>query len=246
MTTNGATVFCRYAFMPNRLGYCGDDDTRSLFEYGISGAVDGGLHQLAQSFEGAYPYLRLIAASNGLADPLAFPVVEAYWLGNELLDGVAMRPLYESLAERFAPRSSVSDWRWLASKPAAGSRPHHSFHVLEIFPRVGLMRDGAAERVVETMGNCLIRWGQVDKVLGAELIVRAPGLELVEGKLRLGEPRAEKLTCAFDGRGFLNGVRFGDWVSIHWGWACEQLSAAQRSRLEHYTRLNLSLANQTI
>ena len=246
MKPSGATVFCRYAFMPNRLGYCGDDDNRSLFEYGASGVVDNGLREMAQTFEGAYPYLRLIAGRNEIPDPLAFPVVEAYWLGNDLLDRIDMASLYDSLKERFAARTTPSDWHWLAGKAGAGSRPHHSFHVLEIFPRVGLMRDGAAERVVETMGHCIIRWGRVTGVLGAELMVEAPRLAMTEGKLVLSELQPEHVTCTYDGRGFLEGIEPGDWVSLHWGWACEKLSTAQRSNLEHYTRCNLKLANETI
>ena len=38
----------------------------------------------------------------------------------------------------------------------------------------------------------------------------------------------------------------GDWVSVHWGWACEVLSPKQVANLERYTRLNLAIANQTI
>ena len=246
MIRNGATTFSRYAFMPNRLGYCGEDANNSLFEYGLSGVVDNGLRELAETFEGAFPYLRLIADCNGFEDPLAYPVVEAYWLGNNLLDHVEMAPLYSNLQDRFSPRMTMSDWRWLSAKPNDGSRPHHSFHVLEIFPRVGLLRDGAADRVVETMGNCLIRWGKVLEVLGSQLIVEAPRLEMQEGKLVLGSPQTQSVAHTYDGRGFLDGVGRGDWVSLHWGWACEKLSTRQRANLERSTRRNLKLANETI
>ena len=42
----GSLRFIRYAFMPNRLRYCGGDENRSLFEYGIENAIDGGLNPL--------------------------------------------------------------------------------------------------------------------------------------------------------------------------------------------------------
>lgn len=38
----------------------------------------------------------------------------------------------------------------------------------------------------------------------------------------------------------------GDWVSIHWGWACEVLSEAQLTSLQRFTRHNLAIANQSI
>ena len=40
---------------------------------------------MAAQFEGAWPYLQLIAASNGIAEPLDPRVVEAYWTGNRLV-----------------------------------------------------------------------------------------------------------------------------------------------------------------
>jgi len=88
MLTDGAIIFARYAFMPNKLGYCGSDDNRTLFDYCAARHTDPGLVFLLQKFEAAYPYLKLIAGSNNIADPFDARVVEAYWLGNELLDRV--------------------------------------------------------------------------------------------------------------------------------------------------------------
>src|SRR5207237_641962 len=92
--------------MPNRLRYCGGDDNRTLFDYGMEGASDGGLPPLLRKFSGAVPYLKLIARANGLADPFDARVVEAYWIGNELLEGVEVRQLYDALLERFGKQLS--------------------------------------------------------------------------------------------------------------------------------------------
>src|SRR5690242_9162463 len=97
----GSLRFIHYAFMPNRLRYCGGDDNRTLFEYGVEQAVDGGLAPLLRRFTGALPYLQLIARANGIADAFDSRVVEAYWIGNDLLQGVEVRQLYDSLLERF-------------------------------------------------------------------------------------------------------------------------------------------------
>ncbi len=60
------------------------------------------------------PYLQLIARSNDIADPFDARVVEAYWIGNELLDGVEVRQLYDSLVERFGTALEVEGRRyWL-------------------------------------------------------------------------------------------------------------------------------------
>ncbi len=242
----GPSRFLRYAYMPNRLGYCGGSDNSALFEYGVQGQVDQGLIELERQFEGAYPYLQLIAMANGIGDPLSAKVVEAYWIGNGLLDHVDLGALYNSVEERFRTRMAPREWPWLASKAVAGARPHHSFHVFDIYPRVGLMQSGLIDRVVETMQNCLIRWGRVSEALGAELVVSAPGLCIEQGKLALTAPRREIVTRSYDGRGFVDNIHEGDWVAIHWSWACDTLTSAQKSHLEHYTRWNLALCNETM
>ena len=86
--TGGPLMFVRYAYPPNALGYCGPADFAAFREYAVAGVVDRGLVQLAQAFAGAWPYLELIAAGCGIGDPLDRRVVEAYWLGGELLDTI--------------------------------------------------------------------------------------------------------------------------------------------------------------
>jgi hypothetical protein len=85
--------------------YCGGDDNRLLFDHAVERVVDGGLAQHLRKFSGALPYLELIARTNGLTDPFDARVVEAYWIGNELLDRVEVRQLYDSLLERFGSSS---------------------------------------------------------------------------------------------------------------------------------------------
>ncbi len=243
---DGPLLFARYAFKPNALGFCGGDDDRALFEYTTSATVDPGLLQLERQFEGAYPYLQLIAHANGLDDPFDRRVVEAYWVGNQLLDRVDMGLLYNSLHQRFAGRTTTKTWSWLASKVPAGARPHHSFHVFEVYPRAGLMKSGALEHVFETMEQCRIRWGHVREVMGPELLVDVQPLLYEGGKLSLGPEQPETVRRWVDGKGFVDDVGPGDWVSIHWGWACDELTAQQKATLERYTRWHIGLANQTL
>src|SRR5581483_3678834 len=117
---SGMLRFIRYAFMPNRLRYCGGDDNRTLFEYGVEQAVDGGLAPLLRRFAGALPYLQLIARANGIADAFDSRVVEAYWIGNDLLDGVEVRQLYDSLVERFGKQMHGRARALILGKAPAG------------------------------------------------------------------------------------------------------------------------------
>jgi hypothetical protein len=51
----GALLFARYAYPPNALGLCGADSPRTLLEYGNARESDGGLAELARTFDGAWP-----------------------------------------------------------------------------------------------------------------------------------------------------------------------------------------------
>jgi hypothetical protein len=237
----GPLRFIRYGFMPNRLRYCGGDDNRTIFDYGTAGVVDGGLVPLLAKFTGAVPYLRLIARANGLVDPFDDRVVEAYWLGNELLERVEVRQMYEELAARVGGHLSGRARAWVLGKAPAGARPHHSFHVFDVHSRVGDLGHTLA-----TMDQCRVSWGKVARVEGAELVVERSPLIVAAGKLGLGPPREERVARQVDGRGFADDARPGDAVSLHWSWVCEVLTPAQRAALEHYSRYHLAIANQTL
>ena len=246
MTASGALLFGRYAFPPNRLGYCGPDDNQALLEYVAASRSDGGLLELERRFEGAYPYLCLIARANEIPDPFDDRVVDAYWIGNVLLDQVRPAQLHNSLESRFRNRMKPSEFGWLARKLELSSRPHHNFHVFDVYVRAGLMRNERADISLETMDSCRISWGRVSAVDGAELVVQRPQLLLANGKLALSEPRPLRVTRQRDGRGFVDSVEAGDVVSVHWSWACDLLDSSALARLRQATQRSLELANLTI
>jgi hypothetical protein len=237
---DGPQLFARYAFMPNRLTYCGGDDNRALFDYCMAGVTDPGLHELLKKFAGAMPYLRLIASCNAIADPFDRRVVEAYWLGNQLLEGVEARALYDSLRARFARQLRAEQLDLVLGKAPAGAHPHHSFHVLEVCPRNGW------PQACSFMDNCRISWGLVIGLNGATLTTEVRPLVVTGNNLVLGNPEQRQIMRQIDGRGFVDAVRPGDWISIHWGWACQVLSRQQLANLERWTRHHLTIANQTL
>ena len=57
-------------------------------------------------------------------------------MGNELLEGVETRRLYDSLKERFAGRMSPKTLELVIGKAPLGARPHHSFHVMDAHSRL--------------------------------------------------------------------------------------------------------------
>lgn len=244
--SSGALVFGRYAFPPNQLGYCGPSDHQALFAYVAERRADQGLVELERRFEGAYPYLKLIAYANGIPDPFDRRVVEAYWVGNAYLERVDTAHFYASLDERFKPRMRPRDFAWLASKLELGAKPHHNFHVFDVYVRMGLLNDAHARIAIETMDACRISWGAVIAVEGAELIVARPTLAWNDGKLALTTAQPARVIRQIDGRGFADHARVGEVVSMHWGWVCEVLSPAALRHLTRATQRCLALANRTM
>ena len=242
----GPIRFARYAFGPNRLGYCGPEASTELFAQATGHGDLRKLRELAAEFEGAFPYLCLIARASGGNDPLASDVVEAYWLGGRLATAVRPSTFGDSLDSRFRRRIPRDRWRWLSAAPDAGAVPNHAFHVLDVFPKVGLLRTGEIDRVVETMDSCRIRWGRILERDGDSLVVSTVPLELVAGDLRLGAPRIERVRGWIDGRGFVEDVAPGDVISIHWDWACERLDEPRLDALRRSTLAELAIANTTL
>jgi hypothetical protein len=242
---NGPLLFARFAYPPNALGYCGPDASGELLEYAHEGVVDGGLRQLASGFDGAWPYLELIAHANGIADALDQRVVEAYWLGNDLLDAVRAPMVGESLEERF--RGVVGrDWPHLAALAEQAPRPHHNVHVFCVYPWVGLLRTGATDHALHVLDRCRIRWGRLRRIEGATAVVDSSPL-LWDGRcLELGAPRAEIVTVSANGRGLTSGLHPGDLVACHWDWVCHRVTRRQAHRLHRETAAQLDLVNRVL
>lgn len=241
--TSGPLLFARYAYPPNALGYCGPGDHGALLDYGSEGAADRGLVDLARGFEGAWPYLELIAAANRIGDPLDPRVVEAYWIGNALLDHVDLRVLGPHLEDRFRRRAGRA-WAELADAIPVGSVPHHSFHVFCVYPWVGLMRSGSVEHPLRVLDRCRIRWGCVRSVSGDVATVACRPLHWDGCALSFGAPVDEQVRWRAVGKSFVHDLHPGDWVSMHWDWVCDRLSPRQLGHLRAYTARHIAIVNR--
>ena len=231
----GPVLFARYAFGPNRLGYCGSDAVDELFGEVTAGHDDRALRELARSFEGAWPYLELIARANGLPDPLDRRVVEAYWLGNSLLDGVGPRRLGDSLETRFRPRLRAERLA-LAGRQARGRRrPGPRLPRPRRLPARRPAAHGSTDGALAVMDSCRIRWGRVLERDGDWLVVNA--VPLVDDRWP-ARPRASshRTDPGVARRGRLRRRdRARDVVAIHWSWACDRLSPRRLADLIGWT-----------
>jgi hypothetical protein len=241
-TTAGPLLFARYAYPPNALGLCGADSPGTLLEYGAAAESDGGLADLARTFEGAWPYLELIAGANGIRDPLDPRVVEAYWVGNELLDRVAPSDLAGHVDERFRGRLGRTR-EHVVEAVAAGAVPHHCFHVFAVYPWLGLLRSGVVDEPLRILDRCRTTPATVRTVDGDTVTVLARPLRFAEGVLRLGDPEPRTVRSGDDGVAFVPRLGPGDLVSLHWDFVCDVLTPSAARALERATLRAMRAAN---
>ena len=238
----GALLFARYAYPPNALGLCGAEESRTLLEYGDAGDSDAGLAELAQTFEGAWPYLTLIADANRIADPLDPRVVEAYWAGNELLDRVGPSALARHVEDRFRGRIGRT-WERVLDAVAAGAVPHHSFHVFAVYPWIGLLRSGAVGEPLRVLDRCRTTPALVHEVEGDTARVLLRPLDWSGRTLGLGPWTSRPVRWRDDGLAFVGAPQAGDWIALHWDFACDRLTPAAAARLDRITRRALATVN---
>jgi hypothetical protein len=244
--TPGPLLFARFAYPPNALGYCGPDDPAALLGHASAGESGPDLAALARQFAGAWPYLQLIAASTGHDDPLDSAVVDAYWIGNRLLDRVDPRLFAAHLVDRFEARAAAGTGD-LTTLALLGAVPHHNFHVLAVYPWVGLLRAGrAGEEPLRVLNSCRIRWGRVLSVHEGLAEVSCQPLRWTGRSLQLGPARAE--TVRHYGRAGWPpaAVSVGDIVGLHWDWVCDILDARRLRALRKYTDRVLRMTNEAL
>ena len=237
----GALLFARYAYPPNALGLCGADSPSTLLEYGDAAESDPGLAELARTFEGAWPYLTLIAEANRIEDPLDPRVVEAYWVGNELLAHVPPASLARHVRERFHGRLG-SARESIPSVIAAGAVPHHCFHVFALYPWLGLLRSGIVDEPLHVLDQCRTTPALVLSIDGDSAEVLAEPLLWDDGKLRLGKPEPRRVRWSDGGRAFVR-PQAGQLVSLHWDFVCDVLTNGAAGRLAAVVRRVLDAVN---
>ncbi len=240
--SDGALTFARFAWPPNVAGYCGPASD-ALFEALATGSAAPAT-SVAPGFAGAWPYLQVIAASAGIDDPLDRRVVEAYWIGNELLSRVDASRLGGDLEDRFRGPTGMA-WDRVAATIGHGAVPHHAFHVFVVYPWAGMLKAGPAEPALEVLMRCSIRTGRVAALDAERALVSVPSLtwdgerfddgDEADGWYRVG---ADGVTTAE--------VAVGDRVAVHWDWVCERLDRMRERRLARWTDHARRLGEQVL
>ena len=236
---SGLKIAALFGLRPHLLGLCGPKEAleqRLLLKFLQGKLSHRQILSVIKKFKGAYSYYCLIAKKNKIKTrPFNKKVVEAYWIGNELLDKVTADDLKKMVKENFSGPGLLDkdEAAKKASKIPAGSKPHHSFHVLVI----GSVTGSVDFKNTKLKDVCRIGWGKVadrpktkNKKLETFIVKYQP---LVGGKkIKLGRPVKKEI---FWDREIVSDVKIGDWVAFHWNWMVKVLTLQEVANLKKYT-----------
>lgn len=232
----GIEKACKYSYITNKKKYCGNLNAHKVFlEFLRKKGRENANKTIEElkSFQSLYPYLRLIAKTN-LMEELHEKVVEAYWLGNDLLKKIKGSELKKMILNEFAKPGLLP--KKIAEKKAVelpkNVFPCHSFHVL-YFNFV----TKKVEPILENLDKCLVNYGTVIAVDKKHLFLDSK--KLMFNKKFYFEPTTREIE-----KGFAVNADYGDIVSFHWNHGIEVLSTKKQRLLEKYTGLNLEALNK--
>jgi len=218
-----------YSIKPHKLGLCGPKEKKSqriLMDF-LLGKYDdcGKIKELYKQFKSVCAYLKLIAECNDVKNPFDERVVEAYWIGNELLENVPQKKLIEMLR---------NELKLPAFNFPADIHAHHSFHVLF----VGSLKNIAP--IEKLAPKCVINCGKVEKISGKSLFVKTRPVELSGDKAKFGSEIVQKIEL--DPK-ILPKIKIGDVISYHWDFACEVIDKRQAENLIDNLKRNIDSYN---
>ncbi|MBJ7477692.1 MULTISPECIES: DUF6390 family protein [unclassified Rhodococcus (in: high G+C Gram-positive bacteria)] len=239
---NGPALFARYAYPPNELGYCGPEDPSALLRQALGGSGSGDRDR-ARQFDGAWPYLEALAVGAGIEDPLDPRVIEAYWVGSDLLDSLDSATLLQHLRTAFGERENTGFLTALEDRDRALA--HHSFHVFLVYPWVKLLRKRGAVPL-SVLQNCRIRCGVVEDVSQEHASVVSSTLEFDGQQLARGTPVSQRVRWSVGGRSLAPPPVPGAVVTMHWDWLCDSITAEQALALDAAEDSALRIANQML
>lgn len=238
MDIRALQLLSRFSLPPCSLGYCGQKTAPAQFKKCIILGNCQGVEEEISQFIALYPYLKTIAQIT--QRPIfSYPVIESYWLGNEQLKKA--KPSHCALLlENFLEQGvSIGLIEELRQKPPQVFIPNHLFQVLQ----VGVGRaTGAVPFSLDSINNCMIRWGKVEELVEGKTKVKLHSLKNKSNSYNLTIiqetlPFSPKLTP---------NLQVGDCVAVHWRQVVKILSTAEEENLIFWTKevLKSSYSNQ--
>jgi hypothetical protein len=219
----------RFSLSPNSLGYCGRKSATAKFKKCIIGNKCEEVKEELNNFIVLYPYLKTLGKI--FNKPFtAYSVVEAYWLGNDELKKIRQKD-YNLLLNNFI-KQGVPDFfiKELKAKKLKKFIPFHLFHVL--FIGVG-KASGAVPFNLNSINNCMIRWGRVQKISRNKAVVDLNSLKK-KGKNAYALTKVQA-SIPFNLK-FTPNLKMGDAVAAHWNLIVKILSKREENNLEFWSK----------
>lgn len=228
MDKKGLQLASRFALPPNSLGYCGKGTAPEKFKKCINEGRCKGVQTEIDKFIVLGPYLKTLAKISGKPKG-SHSIVEAYWFGNHTLKKVKDDDY--AILLKFFEKQGVPIWfvDELKEKEPKKFIPTHLFQILH----VGVGRaSGSVPYNMDSINNCMIRWGKVEKIGKTKLRVNLNSLKKLRGKYQLTQksgvfPYLPNL---------LPGLKIGDSVAVHWKQAVKKLSTSEIIKLKKWTK----------
>lgn len=232
---NGAQLCARFAYKPSDLKYCGSEESPKDAIMCIKSGSCSAFRKNIKSFKSLYPYLKTISHKYNL-DILDYKVVEAYWIGNDLLKGFTKEDFEFYL--KILQRCNRSDFfikktrdRFIENK--LNFIPHHAFNVFLV--GIGNV-SSKAELNLENLNNCLITGGRVVGMNKSKAKINVRKLKLVDRQKLCFISVEEGVEVK---QSFIKELQKGDYIVRHWNSVCLKLTKEQLSKVYLFNKINL-------
>lgn len=233
MDTKSLQLTSRFSFPPNHFGYCGLDSASIAFSKCITSGDCESVPGEIPHFKGLYPYLKTIAEVTGL-DYLDYKVIEAYWLGGDLLS--QFKPEHYAILIKHLKAQNLPDFfiDEVAKNQPKVFIPLHLFNVIHI--GVGKIT-GSVETNIDNINHCMIRWGTVTKIdrENHTITISLNSLKQVGKQFAISNTPT---TISYNPN-FLS-PKIGDTIAAHWKSAVKILTAKEQNNLSHWTNQLIS------
>lgn len=221
-------LLSRYSLPPNSLGYCGKGSATEKFKKCIIHGDCTGVDEEISHFIVLYPYLKTIAELSG-KNIFDYAVGECFWLGNDLINQAKITD-YELLLQNLYTQGVPEDFiNELRKKQPAQFIPFHLFQVLHV--GVG-KSSGAVPFNLDSINNCMIRWGKVIEIRDDTLKAEMNSLKMNNDKYELTLLPVE---AKYDPL-ILKDLKIGDTVTMHWGLVNNILTQKEENNLEFWSK----------
>ncbi len=236
MDKKALQLLSRFSLPPNALGYCGKDSAPEKFKKCVIEGKCSGVSNEIKKFIVLNPYLKTLAKITG-KDIFSYEVAEAYWIGNNQLKKVKIED-YDILL-KYLEKQGVPDWILEDLKERWPKKfiPTHLFQILH----VGVGRaSGSVPYNLNSINNCMIRWGKVKKISGNEARISVYSLARSGKGYKL--VKKEKSFSIIPG--FTSKLRIGEEVAVHWGHVIKKLNKSEVKKISSWTSEVLKSINQ--